>query len=229
MGVVELMLASVTLGLRHGIDWDHVAAMADITGSRAGTKKNRFMLSMWYAIGHESVVCLLGSTILIFAWSIPVWADHLMGKAVGLTLVIMAMVMLLSRRKKGERPHLSRGVALLAKIGRKKNSAEADQAERGGFVFTRKSVFLIGIIHGIGAETPTQLLLFTTLAGIAAKSLGIAAVLVFSFGLLISHALIAVSCIWFYQETKRLRRLFPYSVYAVSFLSFFLGIRYLIE
>ncbi len=35
-GVLALVVLGLTLGLRHGIDWDHLAAIADITGARVG-------------------------------------------------------------------------------------------------------------------------------------------------------------------------------------------------
>ncbi|MBI3620532.1 hypothetical protein HY214_05335, partial [Candidatus Roizmanbacteria bacterium] len=53
---------------------------------------------------------------------------------------------------------------------------------------------LVGVVHGIGAETPTQLLLFITLSRAGGAVAGIALVLSFVVGLLVSNSiLIAVS------------------------------------
>ncbi|CAM4124866.1 hypothetical protein L1N85_06325 [Paenibacillus alkaliterrae] len=210
---------SILLGLRHGIDFDHIAALADITGGSPGSKKERLKMSLWYAGGHEAVVFILGSSILLFAWSVPLWADHLMGKAVGLTLILMAILMLLGRRK-GNAVYWSRGITVFQKLRRKNGEP---------FTFTRRNVFTIGVIHGIGAETPTQLLLFTTVAGVAAINHGMFAVAAFSVGLLISHALIAIISIWFHDLSKKIRPLFPVTMYAACLFSFVLGVSYLIE
>lgn len=56
MEFIGLLILSILLGLRHGIDLDHVAALADITGGGSGSKKERMKLSLWYAGGHEAVL-----------------------------------------------------------------------------------------------------------------------------------------------------------------------------
>jgi high-affinity nickel permease len=37
LGLLALAGLGVSLGLRHGIDWDHIAAITDITGSVVGS------------------------------------------------------------------------------------------------------------------------------------------------------------------------------------------------
>lgn len=219
MELIGLLMLSILLGLRHGIDYDHIAALTDITGGSPGSKKARLKLSLWYAGGHEAVVFILGCSILLFAWSVPIWADDLMGKAVGLTLIFMAILILLGRRN-GNAAYWSRGIAVLQKLRRRNGKP---------FTFTRRNVFTIGVIHGIGAETPTQLLLFTSVAGVAAINHGMFAVAAFSIGLLISHALIAIASIWFHDLSKKIRLLFPVTMYAACLFSFVLGISYLLE
>lgn len=41
MEFIGLLALSILLGLRHGIDYDHVAALADITGGSSGSKKRK--------------------------------------------------------------------------------------------------------------------------------------------------------------------------------------------
>ena len=55
-----LLLTSFTLGLRHGFDWDHIAAIADLSGT-AESRRRGFALSMLYALGHGAVVFTLGA------------------------------------------------------------------------------------------------------------------------------------------------------------------------
>ncbi|QMV43994.1 hypothetical protein [Cohnella cholangitidis] len=210
------MMLALLLGLRHGLDWDHVSALADITGSDSGSKRQRVKLSLWYAIGHETMVCLLGGCIILFAWSVPVWVDNLMSKTIGLTLIVLAVLLLVVRR---HRPYLSRGVAIFQSLRKNRNRP---------FTFTKSNVFLVGIIHGVGAETPTQLLLFTTIAGMTAQSHGIAVVVVFCAGLLITHLAIAIAGIYLHDWTNKIRPYFPLTVYASAALSFLLGFKYLL-
>jgi high-affinity nickel permease len=217
--LIGLLALSILLGLRHGIDLDHVAALADITGGSSGSKKERMKLSLWYAGGHEAVVFVLGCSILLFAWSVPIWADQWMGKAVGITLIFMAILILIGRRN-GNGAYWSRGIAIFQKLRRRNGEP---------FTFTRRNVFTVGVIHGIGAETPTQLLLFTTVAGVAATNHGMLAVASFSIGLLLSHAIIAIISIWFHDLAKKVRPLVPVTMYAACLFSFVLGVSYLLE
>lgn len=55
-----LLLTSVLLGMRHGIDWDHIAAISDLT-SNSSSRRRGIALSGLYAGGHALVVFLLGA------------------------------------------------------------------------------------------------------------------------------------------------------------------------
>jgi high-affinity nickel-transport protein len=47
------------LGFRHGIDWDHIAALTDLTASRDRVRQSMALATM-YAVGHALVVFALG-------------------------------------------------------------------------------------------------------------------------------------------------------------------------
>ncbi|HUO16078.1 MAG TPA: hypothetical protein VMX38_13930, partial [Verrucomicrobiae bacterium] len=51
------------------------------------------------------------------------------------------------------------------------------------------STFLVGVIHGLGAETPTQLLLFLVAANLGGTGAGLLGLLMFILGLLIMNTL----------------------------------------
>ena len=54
-----------------------------------------------------------------------------------------------------------------------------------------KVTFVIGMFHGVGAETPTQVVLLLTAAGIGSRVTGAAVLLAFIAGLLVTNTLIA--------------------------------------
>ena len=56
------------------------------------------------------------------------------------------------------------------------------------------SPFILGIIHGIGAETPSQLLLLIVVGGLQG-TYGIIALALFVIGLLISNTLLSIASI----------------------------------
>lgn len=84
------LLAALSLGFRHGLDWDHLAAISDLTTS-AGSRRRGFSLSMVYAVGHAIVVFVLGAGVIAFGATLPSGTDDWMGRAVGLTLVLLGL------------------------------------------------------------------------------------------------------------------------------------------
>jgi hypothetical protein len=56
--------------------------------------------------------------------------------------------------------------------------------------YGRRTSFGVGMLHGIGAETPTQVVIFLTAAGAGGPIAGIAILVVFLIGLLSSNTLI---------------------------------------
>ncbi|MBI4219480.1 MAG: HoxN/HupN/NixA family nickel/cobalt transporter, partial [Chloroflexi bacterium] len=47
---IALLVSGVGLGLRHGIDWDHIAAITDVTGAQPSRARALVMASL-YALG----------------------------------------------------------------------------------------------------------------------------------------------------------------------------------
>lgn len=97
---IGLLLTALGLGLRHGIDWDHIAAIADLSSS-ASSRRRGFFLSMTYAIGHGAVVFLLGTLAIAFGLAIPSGLDEWMGRIVGLTLIMLGGWILSELFRKG--------------------------------------------------------------------------------------------------------------------------------
>jgi cytochrome c biogenesis protein CcdA len=58
--------------------------------------------------------------------------------------------------------------------------------------YGRATAFVVGMVHGIGAETPTQLLIFLAAAGAGGKTAGEAVLAAFIVGLLTSNSLITL-------------------------------------
>ena len=69
-----------------------------------------------------------------------------------------------------------------------------------------RTAFGVGMIHGIGAETGTQVLLIAAVGGAAASGLGIPMLLAFVLGLLISNfAIVVMTSVGFVASQTRER------------------------
>ena len=203
-------LLSFILGIRHGIDWDHIAAIADLTGA-TDSKKKALTLGTLYIIGHASVILLLGGIAILIKINLPPWIDIIMERFVGVTLILLGLWLILSLLVHGKQFKMKSSRMLLIKAiaavynylhdklphaHHHKHISLPDQ-------YSKKTAYITGIIHGIGAETPTQLLLFLTAAGIGNGLLGIVVLIIFVLGLLVSNfVIICLAVIGFYSARK---------------------------
>ena len=97
-----LLLTGLIAGTRHGIDWDHIAAISDITSTQNRVGRGIFM-SFLYGLGHACVVAAIAMGFLLASFALPQGVDRFMEMVVGVTLIILGVYVLHSlHRKKGE-------------------------------------------------------------------------------------------------------------------------------
>jgi hypothetical protein len=187
------------LGVRHGLDCDHFAALSDLVvmERRPGLS---LQLGLAYIAGHSLVISLLGSMAICLQLALPRGVDRWLERLVGTTLVALSgylLVTLFRTRRDCDFQSRSRimlvidGTLWFYRYVRRWLGFKDDislKPERYGF----KSSFLIGLIHGFGAETPTQLILFFMTARIGGVALGLAGLLLFIVGMATVNTLICV-------------------------------------
>jgi high-affinity nickel permease len=195
---VALLSASV-LGFRHGFDYDHIAAISDITSVQDSSRR-AMKLGLLYALGHASTVALLGSVVILFQLSLPRGVDRAAELLVGVTLIVLATYVLgcilLKRHKHTGHSRILLLIAaarwLLWRIERCRNPQLADPVSLT-WNYDRKSIFAVGVIHGLGAETPTQLLVFLLAANLGGIAKGFLGLSMFLAGLLLMNTLMTAS------------------------------------
>jgi hypothetical protein len=242
-----LLVTAFWLGVRHGIDWDHIAAITDITGTQE-ERRRAILFGTLYALGHALVVFVLGMVAILAGDLLPPNIDEFMGRVVGITLVLLGVYVFVSLIRHGRDFRLrSRWMLIFAgvrkgarwvreRVGVGARNGGADQRPepvevedrtaasfwhhghhgRPGhhhhevperdedFVgYGRGTAFGVGMLHGVGAETPTQVLIFLTAAGAGGKEVGVFVLLAFIVGLLASNSIITLgSAFGFLQASK---------------------------
>src|SRR6201990_1414177 len=78
------------LGLKHGFDYDHLAAISDITAVQRNWKSG-LRLGMTYALGHACMVAGLGVMVLELHMGLPEGLDHWTERLIGLTLIVLGL------------------------------------------------------------------------------------------------------------------------------------------
>jgi ABC-type nickel/cobalt efflux system permease component RcnA len=71
------------------------------------------------------------------------------------------------------------------------------------FDYNARTAVGVGVIHGIGAETPTQLLVFIAAAGAGGTAVGIVMLLAFVVGLVVSNTGIALAASFGYLGASK--------------------------
>lgn len=193
----------LVLGLRHGFDYDHLAAISDITAVQRNWMSG-LRLGMTYALGHAFTVAALGIAVLQMHVGLPESLDHWTERLIGLTLIVLGIGVVAGiLRKDSHGHHNSRIESRLAiaingllwaawRVRRSFNSS-LPQPQRFQWIYTGKSVFLIGLLHGIGAETPSQLALFFLAKSLGGTTNGMMGLLAFCIGLVAMNALMTAS------------------------------------
>lgn len=91
----------------------------------------------------------------------------------------------------------------------------------------RLGAFGVGMLHGVGAETPSQLLLFITVAGVGSKAFGAAVVVAFVVGLVASNTAVAIASAFGLTGGRRLPAIYVGLAAVTAAFSLFLGTAYL--
>lgn len=195
------LFSAVVLGFRHGLDYDHIAAISDISSVQS-RPRDAMRYGLLYVSGHAATVALLGSAAVAFRITLPPTSDRWAERMVGITLLLLGIYVLGTFFRTSSHSHgpktritlLLNGILwiywrLSQVFGG--SLAEAPQVFKDGYGTT--STFMVGVIHGFGAETPTQILLFLMAANLGGTVAGLFGLLAFIVGLLAMNTLMCAS------------------------------------
>ena len=224
---VGLVVAALLLGLRHGIDWDHIVAITDIAATQDSRRRGMFLGTL-YVLGHAVVVVALGIAAIALGSTIPNWLDAVMGRLVGITLIVLGTAVAIALvQERGDFRARSRWIILFETTRRmiggigtshshdhaaiaEAHHGDTDPASRGGSRiaapthrhehahsgdgdYSTVSSVGIGALHGIGAETPTQVIVFLAAATAGGIAAGLAVLVAFVAGLVVANSAITMA------------------------------------
>ncbi len=233
-----LLLAGLIAGTRHGIDWDHIAAISDITSTQEKVGRGIFM-SFLYGLGHASVVSAIAIAFLLGSFELPESANRFMEIAVGVTLVILGIYVLHSlHAKKGKDFRMKPRWALAAEAVLNSYSWLKEKLTgtprkyhhvlQNGY--GNRASYIIGMVHGIGAETPSQMVLFALAITAGASSrlqLGALAIVLFSLGLVVTNTLMGALGAYGYIKSSGRQKLYRSAAFVTGSFSMVIGILFL--
>jgi ABC-type nickel/cobalt efflux system permease component RcnA len=223
---IALLLSAFALGFRHGIDWDHIAAITDITSSQSSVRTGLRFATL-YAAGHSIIVFVIGIVAIGLGRNLPKSVDEVMTRVVGATLILLGVYVLYALiRYKSEFRMRSRWMLIFSGVRnlyRKIQSRteplehEHEHAELahhgdGGTAtlpvkththshshtdpfmnYGQGTSFAVGLLHGVGAETPTQVVIFLAASGAGGVTAGIVVLATFLVGLFSANSALAIA------------------------------------
>ena len=201
--ILSFTFFAILIGFRHGMDSDHVAAIADMVGAEK-QRKRQLQMGVMYALGHGAIVLVIGMLAVMIVSKLPDSILHAMEFLVGLSLLVLGGYILWSIfQQKEAYEYQSRWELIIQVVARmfriKTNRA---QIQKMGIL----SAFCIGILHGIGAETPTQVMLIGSSVGLDNFFFASIQILLFTVGLLCATVLVTYATSWGFMKAALKRR-----------------------
>jgi high-affinity nickel permease len=194
------------LGLRHGFDYDHLAAISDITAVQH-SRRQGIRLGVIYALGHAFTVVAMGVLVIMLHISLPSRLDAWAERLIGLTLIVLGILVaanLVRHAQSQTHSHSHHAMqsrwallinAMRHAFWRMRKIFQPNTPEPRAFAWNYNggSVFGIGVLHGLGAETPTQLMLFLLAASLGGTSRGFLGLLAFAVGLVVMNTIMTAT------------------------------------
>ena len=236
---VGLGVAAFLLGLRHGIDWDHIVAISDISATQ-DSKRRGLLVGTLYVLGHAGVVIVLGVGAVALGTAVPEWLDAVAGRIVGVTLIVLGLLVVITLimergsfqarsrwmilfeisrkavRRQGARSTHVHGHVAVDGAHHDGDAGNADGTSRleapthihehshdGDGEYANGTAAAIGAVHGIGAETPTQIVVFLAAASAGGVWAGLAVLVVFVAGLVVSNSAITIASVFGFSLAGR--------------------------
>ena len=177
----SLSIAAFVLGLRHGVDADHIVAIDNTTRKLMHEGKRPFTVGTWFSLGHSTVV--VGLTVaLVLATRAIVQGDSLLqttGSIIGTTvsgiflfligavnlLIVLGVYRVFQSLRRGSMDESELNNLL-------ENRGFLNRYFKGLFRIVRKpwQIYPVGLLFGLGFDTASEILLFALAVGFGVTS-----------------------------------------------------------
>jgi len=203
-------------------------------GALVRRQRPALLLGTMYALGHGSIVVVLGLLALLARQILPGWLDPIMERIVGVTLIVLAAYLFFSVaqffRGGAEFRLRSRWMLVFAAV---RNGANYVRAKLFGRPYEHvheaqqygvRTAFGVGLIHGVGAETGTQVLVIATAVGAGSKVMGVTALMAFVVGLLLSNSVVTIVSTAGFVSSQRRQGIYVAAGIVAAIFSLFVGL-----
>ena len=196
-GATAALTLGFLLGLKHATDADHVVAVSTIVGEYRNVWRGFWVGGSW-GLGHTTPLLALGVVILAFRGMLDAFETvaPVFEFGVGIMLVLLGLQVFwnLNRRRLHLHEH-SHNDGAHVHVHSTHDPAAAPDVEtphayfHPGRPFFRAKSYVVGVVHGLAGSAAVMLLL---LPGLPSFWTGLAYILLFGLGTMLSMAAITV-------------------------------------
>ncbi len=193
LGLLAALVLGILLGSKHSLDPDHVVAVSTIV-SESKNPLRSFWVGISWGLGHTTTLLIIGIAIIALRLTIPERMALLFEFSVGVMLVCLGIQVIYSFRKKKVHQHVHGHEEeahhhFHSHLKSPEHVPEHHNTHGIGKPFLRRKSYVIGLVHGVAGSAALTLLV---LASIESPIAGLAYILLFGLGSVISMGIMTV-------------------------------------
>jgi ABC-type nickel/cobalt efflux system permease component RcnA len=141
-------LLGLTLGMRHALEPDHLAAVSTLTVERARPLRESLLLGALWGIGHSLALLAVGGTLATLRTRMPESVENGLEFAVALMVTFLGLRALLQATREGKQ-----GAVTTHHHGSTEHThgGHAEHVHLGSWTLARRPL-LVGLMHGLAGS-----------------------------------------------------------------------------
>lgn len=220
--MLGVLMLGFTLGLKHALEADHLAAVATLATGTASLPRALRHGAMW-GIGHTITLLAVGGTVLLLGRVIPPIASDVLEFIVGLVLIWLGIDVLWRVRRLHAHPHGHDDGTAHLHLHHHRPTAANTHSHAHPVVRPRRAL-LVGMVHGLAGSAALVLI---TAQAIASPWVGLVYMLIFGLGSVVGMSLVSM-CIAVPLHVSKFRLFrMDWLMMAAAAASLFVGVRIL--
>jgi high-affinity nickel-transport protein len=180
---LAMYLMAYTLGMRHALDADHIAAIDNVSRNMLSRAEHPTSVGLFFALGHSAVVSIVTLLVAAGASRLQAMATHLQGVVASLSSILAALILFYM---------VPRNLSVALRIFRSRTSSTSlmTSTAAGGVASRLLARFLaaqlrgwhmllIGALFGLGFETATALSMIALVGAQSSHGLNVSSLAIF--------------------------------------------------
>lgn len=188
------------LGMLHALDADHIMAVSGLIANQRSAKSTLRFCLRW-AIGHGSVLLLVGIAVFALGWVLPPAVSHYAEATVAVVLIAIGTAVLINMYRNRLHVHFHHHDDLPAHAHWHAHSAADMPRHAHAHHRHEHGAVIVGMLHGLAGSAPLLALIPMTM--LQTPMLGFVYLVIFSAGVLLAMVVFGGLLGWLFGAVAR--------------------------